>query len=984
MQRHAMALLFAIACASPLHAASFYTEKPNDPDLLILDKNHFPTLHADGTSDDTGTLQQAINQAGANNQVLLIPQARYLISKTIGIPGGTRVIGFGQQRPVLILAPHTPGFDTNAPKYMIWFSGGGDGRRRGGTSRPATTNPTFSDASAGTFYSGLSNIDFDIGEGNPAAVAIRAHYAQHGILTHIDFHLGSALAGIEEVGNEAEDLHFHGGDYAIISTGTSPSWQFTLLDSSFDGQRTAAFKTHTTGLTLIRDQFLNTPTVISIDPDERERLWMKDCTFSDITGPALIIGEENNVRTQINLEDIFCHNVPQIALYRPSGKQVPSNSSADYQLHQFRYGLQIPDLGAPPAITQTLVVQASKPAPIPSDIPALPPMNTWATITSFGAKGDGTTDDLPAFNAAIAHAKAIFLPHGRYRVTDTIHLHPDTILIGLNPITTQIAIDDNAPAFATLSAPGAYHGVIESSPAGTNILTGIGLDAGANNPAAAALKWTASRNSMVNDVKFLGGHGTSRADHRRGAPIYNADHSGDGDPTRHWDSTGPGLWVTDHGGGTFANIWTASTFSNAGMLVENTTTPSRVYELSSEHHVRNEIIFRNVSNWEIYAQQTEEEWGEGEKCLPLEIMNCTNLTFANTILFRVFGITDPFADGARIADSHNICFLGVRTYGQSPYNFDNPINDVSLNIAIRSRELGALIISGNPPATDTAPSNPLIAPNATLQKLPGDFISADHAVVDSAGNAYFTDMHQNKIFQYAPDTNQLSVLRDDPIRPFALAVDHADNLIILSHLGKAYTLPLKDPHAALTELTPIDAVAHPGMTAILAADRWWDGGQFLESNARQEPLQFPSPDHTLYLPIPKDYSTGQQHNWTSQPINLYRSYQLSPAIHDRPFYVADENEHKTWSFTPTDNGTLTDPHLFAQHGEAGVITDSAGNVYIADGDLFIYDPTGKQIAFLPIPSRPLSMVFCGQDHHTLLIAARTGVYTLKMTTSGTP
>ena len=323
MRRHAMALLFAIAFAFLLlHAASFYTEKPNDPDLLVLDKNHFPALHADGTADDTDTLQQAINQAGANNQVLLIPQGRYLISKTIGIPGATRVIGYGHERPVLVLAAHTPGFDTNAPRYMIWFICGGGGGRRAAEERPApsTTSPTFfrRHSQAGTFYSGLSNIDFDIADGNPAAVAIRAHYAQHGILTHIDFHLGSALAGIDEVGNEAEDLHFHGGDYAIITGGTSPSWQFTLLDSSFDGQRKAAFKTHTTGLTLIRDQFSNSPTVISIDPDDRERLWMKDCTFSDITGPALIIGEEDNVRTQINLEDIACHNVPQIALYRPS------------------------------------------------------------------------------------------------------------------------------------------------------------------------------------------------------------------------------------------------------------------------------------------------------------------------------------------------------------------------------------------------------------------------------------------------------------------------------------------------------------------------------------------------------------------------------------------------------------------------------------------------------------------------------------------
>ena len=35
------------------------------------------------------------------------------------------------------------------------------------------------DASPGTFYSAMSNIDLEIGEGNPGAVGLRARYAQH-------------------------------------------------------------------------------------------------------------------------------------------------------------------------------------------------------------------------------------------------------------------------------------------------------------------------------------------------------------------------------------------------------------------------------------------------------------------------------------------------------------------------------------------------------------------------------------------------------------------------------------------------------------------------------------------------------------------------------------------------------------------------------------------------------------------------------------
>jgi hypothetical protein len=69
-------------------------------------------------------------------------------------------------------------------------------------------NHTVSDANPGTFYSAMSNIDFAIGNGNPAAAAFRFPVAQHGYLAHMDFHTGSGLAALNDIGKEAEDLHF--------------------------------------------------------------------------------------------------------------------------------------------------------------------------------------------------------------------------------------------------------------------------------------------------------------------------------------------------------------------------------------------------------------------------------------------------------------------------------------------------------------------------------------------------------------------------------------------------------------------------------------------------------------------------------------------------------------------------------------------------------------------------------------------------------
>ena len=107
--------------------------------------------------------------------------------------------------------------------------------------------------------------------------------AQHAYLSHIDFHIGSGLAALTEIGNEAEDLHFYGGRYGILTDKTSPAWQFTLIDSVFEGQREAAIREHEAGLTLIRDAFRNMPTAIDIDPHYSDELWVKDCRFENIS-----------------------------------------------------------------------------------------------------------------------------------------------------------------------------------------------------------------------------------------------------------------------------------------------------------------------------------------------------------------------------------------------------------------------------------------------------------------------------------------------------------------------------------------------------------------------------------------------------------------------------------------------------------------------------------------------------------------------------
>ena len=235
-----------------------------------------------------------------NGGILFVPAGRYRLARTIYVWRGVRVIGYGTTRPVFVLADSTPGFQKGIG-VMVMFSHGRPGAPMPGGGRvpfppPGSVPPNdnIADAGPSTFYSAMSNIDFEIGAGNPAAIAIRVHVAQHGFLSHMDFHIGSGLAALTQIGNEAEDLRFFGGRYGILTDNTSPFWQFTLLDSVFDGQREAAIREHMAGLTLIRDTFRNLPTAIDIDPWYSDQLWVKDSRFENVSRAVVVISNEKN------------------------------------------------------------------------------------------------------------------------------------------------------------------------------------------------------------------------------------------------------------------------------------------------------------------------------------------------------------------------------------------------------------------------------------------------------------------------------------------------------------------------------------------------------------------------------------------------------------------------------------------------------------------------------------------------------------------
>jgi len=967
-----MKTLLAAAILSsvvPLFATSYYPARLNDAKAVYLTPDNFP-VKGDGVADDSAVLQQAINtvREKTNQGILFVPAGRYRLTKTIYIWPGIRLIGFGADRPTLVLTANTAGFQ-QGPTYMVFFAGG----------RPGTNAPP-PDASPGTFYSAISNIDIEIQDGNPGAVGVRAHYAQHCFLAHMDFHIGSGLAGIHDGGNVAQDVHFYGGRYGIWTRKPSPGWQFTVIDATFEGQREAAIREHEAGLTLIRPQFKNVPTAISIDPQYSDELWVKDGRMENVTGPAVIISNENSARTQINMENVVCRNVPVFAAYRESGKHL-AGPAGTYEVKTFSHGLQYEDIGAVPAI-QDLYDTAplsALPKPVKSDILDLPPIDTWVNIRSLGARGDANTDDTDVFRKAIAQHRAIYLPSGQYRVTDTITLRPDTVLIGLHPSVTRILLADSTPAFQGVGTP---RPLLETPRDGTNIVTGIGLYTNGINPRAVAAKWMAGTDSMMNDVRFLGGHGTidpnasAEESSKIWKEIYNNTHSADSNPIRRWDGQYPSLWIT--GGGTFVGIWTPSTFAQAGLYISNTSTEGRIYELSSEHHVRNEVVLDHASNWQIYALQTEEERGEGGFALPLDIRNSSNITLANLHMYRVVSSHQPFPQAITVTNSRNIRFRNVHCYSDSKVSFDSAVYDQTYNIEIRQREFAWLTISGGAPQVRPKERSPVLAEAAKVEKVASGFFNISGGAVDNSGNVYFVDAKWQTIYRWSAATRQLSKVRDNPLDPVQLFFDKAGDLIVVSYAGHGTVYSFK-PEAKddnITLLDAVPAVPRPGMTPVLPVDYWRNENDFLEAISAKPPYQFVSPDGKTFLSAGEDFVTGKLYYGTKLDATL-RAFGFAPAIVGQPYYVSDESGEKIYVGSVNVDGTISNLRLFAERGGESVTVDDQGNVYIAAGQVFVYNPAGDLIDTIEIPERPSQLLFGGTDGSTLFVLARSSLYAVQ-------
>ena len=94
--------------------------------------------------------------------------------------------------------------------------------------------------------------------------------------------------------------------------------------------------------------------------------------------------------------------------------------------------------------------------------------------------------------------------------------------------------------------------------------------------------------------------------------------------------------------------------------------------------------------------------------------------------------------------------------------------------------------------------------------------------------------------------------------------------------------------------------------------------------------------------------------------------------------MAHENNKTTVRLDVNADGSLANPTTVYPHGQYSSATDKDGNLYIADGEIFVYDKSGKPIKRIRLEERPVSITVGGKDFNILFATTSKSLYGIQL------
>jgi hypothetical protein len=191
-----------------------------------------------------------------------------------------------------------------------------------------------------------------------------------------------------------------------------------------------------------------------------------------------------------------------------------------------------------------------------------------------------------------------------------------------------------------------------------------------------------------------------------------------------------------------------------------------------------------------------------------------------------------------------------------------------------------------------------------------------------------------------------------------------------------YSFKPGSPDDDIKLLQAVPAAPRPGLIPVLPVNYWRNENDFVEAISAKKPYQFVSLDGSTFLPAGEDFVSGELY-YGSKLDDLLRAFGMAAGVEGQRHYVTDESGDKTYVGTVGADGAISNLKLFAEQGGEGLTVDDQGDVYIAAGQVFVYNSSGDAIDTIEIPERPTQLLFGGSDGSTLFILARSSLYAVQ-------
>ncbi|KAF2016582.1 glycoside hydrolase family 55 protein [Aaosphaeria arxii CBS 175.79] len=653
----------------------------------------------DGQTDDTAAIQRAISEGGrcapgvcesstTTPAVVYFPAGTYLISSSIIDYYYTQIIGNPNCLPTLLATP-----DFNISSGLGLIDGSpyqGSGPRAGRTGFGPTN----------TFFRQIRNLIFDMTQipANVSATGLHWPTAQTTSLQNLVFNMNSANRTqhqgvfIEEgSGGFMTDLVFNGGLYGF-NVGNQ---QFTTRNLTFNGCDTAVNQLWDWGWTYKSVSINNCRVGFNISAGGPSAVNVGSLTLFDSSIKNTQVGivtsrtadSEPAGAGSVYLENVELENVASAVL--GVNGTVLAGSSGAIVIPAWADGHRYLPNG--PSEVRGTIDPSKRPGslldaegkyfekskPQYGEVP----LDQFLSVRDLGAKGDGTTDDTEALNAAVLQAerskKILFIDAGYYRVTDTIYIPPGSRIVGEALASVIFAA---SPSFNDIENPRAVVKVAQPGEQGSVELSDLFVSTKGQQAGAILIEYNLASYGEVAglwDVHTrIGGFAGSDLQTEQCPTTPNVTITADNlvqeciaaYMSMHVTKFGTGLymennwlWVADHDLDDARNNNTQITiYAGRGLLIESIRGVLWLYGTAVEHHVKYEYQF--VDTRDIFMGQIQTETAYYQPNPDATIPFPEDVARFDPVFSPANGTNNADGWGLRILRSSNILGYGVGLY----------------------------------------------------------------------------------------------------------------------------------------------------------------------------------------------------------------------------------------------------------------------------------------------------------------------------------